>query len=208
MAQIQELEASKDIHLIRIFDKLENELFKDIDIMIAGGSVRKAFMNTDLGRSDIDIFFKSDDDFNAAKERLNDLTAKVYSNPNCVGANIDRGAFNLGLDQVRLQLIRKRFYSGFDSLFEDFDFNICQFGYRNGAIITTIKALADHRDKVLRFSAEGSAQTTSANRLYKYLCRGYSPTLEVIENAIIKENVSLAPWSVSLMDQEEEYGIF
>lgn len=207
MAKIQELEASKDIQLVRIFDTLDSTLFKNIEFMIAGGAVRKAYIGTDLGRSDIDIFFTNEDSYADARIRLKQVTEKVYSNENCCGSNLDRNTFNLGLDNARIQLIKKKFYPDFNSLFDDFDFTICQFGYLNGKFLVSDKAIEDNDRKILRFNNEGLGNVTTMNRLYKYMCRGFTPTHEVIRNTVVNSDCSLAPWSVSLMDLEEEYGL-
>lgn len=208
MAKLQQKQASQHIHLVRVFDKLEKSTFADIPIMIAGGAVRKAFQELDLGRSDIDLFFSNDADFARARQVLGTLTTKIYANPNCVGATLERSQLNLGFDVTRIQLIRKRLYPGFQEMFDDFDFTICQFGYRNGHFQTTERAIEDLAHKRLEFVKPGLGAETTPNRLYKYLCRGFTPSVEIVDNTLVKGSTTLSPWSITLMSREEEYDAF
>lgn len=208
MAQLQQIQAAKHVHLVRVFDKLEQTVFAGVPIMIAGGAVRKAFQELDLGRSDIDLFFANNSDFERARQVLGTLTNKIYANSNCIGATLDRSQLNLGFDCTRIQLIKKRIYPGFLEMFNDFDFTICQFGYRDGFFQTTERAVQDLNDKRLEFVNPGQNAETTPNRLYKYLCRGFTPSVEIVDNTLVKGDVTLSPWSITLMSAEEEYDTF
>jgi hypothetical protein len=195
--------------ITKILQRVEDELFRDFDVLIAGGSVRKAFYDLDLGKSDIDVFFKSMDEVNRASVMLMHLGCYTKKHPNCYGVNVTPDKFNLGSSRVvHIQLISKETYQAIPELLSNFDFTVCQFGYSKGKFITTPEATAHHQNNQLVWNHNASSQKPEINRFAKYLAMGYIPSSDLFERMFTRDREQVTLGSESLDEYGSLYGSF
>lgn len=113
-----------------IISRDDSDLFKiwslkkyliGINGIIAGGVFKNIFNNEKI--KDVDIFFRSKDDFNIAKKKYDDDNRfeLSYKNSN-VYAYIEKST------GIIIELIKKKFYNT-ESILDEFDFSIVKFCY-------------------------------------------------------------------------------
>lgn len=187
---------------------------------IAGGSVRKAYKGELLGKSDIDVFFRSQNDFKKVTDILN-LIREGTLHPNCrhysfsasdanspfSSAEIEAADASLAHAKgyVQVQLIHSAFFDTVEDLMDNFDFTVCQMAYSRGKYFITEKALADDEDKVLRFAKDDYDQNRFKHqRLIKYGKNGYVPNMELYERVFLSPD-ALYCGDFCVNDTGEEY---
>lgn len=186
-------------------------MFPGMDIMIAGGSVRKALVGEPLGTSDYDVFFKNKSDYTKALEHMLANNIHVSRHPNCASFTITKhNDFVKVPDNLYIQLIDKEWHSGLEGLLASFDFTVCQFAYKNRQISYPIKALEDHHLNVLELTSEYATgkRAVSDVRTCKYMAMGYSPSQEIFERVLIGDRDSLKVGDLDLTGYDELYGEF
>ncbi len=203
-AKLEQQIASVDNHLARILYKVETELFDGINVMISGGSVRKAMFGMPLGTSDIDVFFKSKADMDEGARRLMERNCSLKRHPNCIGSHVSRAQYDLGEPTVYMQLITKEAYPTMEQLVAEYDWTVCQFGFSRGVFYFTKEAIEDEYNKRLRYTPT-SKRITSITRFVKYLSLGYQPDAELIHQMLVKDRTELVRFSEELDNMEGLY---
>lgn len=196
--------------IVKGFIVIEEQLFPDMDIMIAGGSVRKALVGEPLGTSDYDVFFKNKSEFTRAVEYMMANNIQVARHPNCASFTINKynQLVKLPGESLYIQLIDKEWHDSVESLMSSFDFTVCQFAYKNQKISYPVSALQDHYDNKLAFTPEYSAGERNASevRTCKYMAMGYTPSQEVFEKVLIGDRETLKAGDLDLTGYDELYG--
>lgn len=140
---------------------------------IAGGSVRKVWQGLPWTGGDVDFFFRDRQQFNHILSMLPALGEryKVVHD----GANAITYMLTLRDGQnIKLQVIRKTWYSSQESLLAAFDFNLAQFVSDGVTILTTASAVDDIRDNVIRANPN-RATPINPLRVLKYAAYGFDP---------------------------------
>ena len=163
---------------------------------IAGGAVRKSYLNINMGESDWDIWFKSPEQFVEAENKLKALGAQqVYTSSNAISYKFqdDNGTIH------NVQIIRKRFYDNAEQIINGFDFTVCQLVTDGNRVIMGPNTARDLKTRTLRLSRPEVPQYIIP-RMVKYIVYGYQPCLELLEQ--IEQVVDLIDWSKSNNDYE------
>lgn len=207
--KLEQQDASPDTALARSLISVERTLLGDWPVIIAGGSVRKALFRQELGKSDIDVFFKDGKDTSEAAQYMSSIGATVRTHPNCIGINLEPGKHAIWpsreTETLYLQLITKAAYPSMEELLEKFDFTVCQFGYQRGKFYFPAEAYQHEVCKYLERSP-GASKTPSFTRYAKYLGLGYTPSIELFERVFITDRSDLRIGSETISDIDDLYG--
>jgi hypothetical protein len=204
--KLQEYKADPEASLVHRLDTVENTLFSEFDVLIAGGAVRKAFNGESLGKSDIDIFFKNDSDHLKAALHLKALGCKVRPHVNCHGVVITKENHPVGTNEgLYIQLIFKERYPTMVELLDGFDYTVCQFGYSKGVFYTTEKAVIHEEKKILSWN-DKCTQQYNMTRYVKYLQLGYTPEVDLFRKVFVHNRESLLIASEEISDYDALYG--
>lgn len=101
-----------------------NNFLRPIPFFIAGGSIRDWITNNGKVINDIDIFFKSKEDYKMADDRFNMGFSLIRSTPN-YSEYVPTKALSSWTKIQKYQLIKKEFFSTPQEVIETFDFTIC-----------------------------------------------------------------------------------
>jgi len=167
-------EDGKEERLKFSVDRLKSERFKLIPepvwsiigdgIWLCGGAMRSLITYEDP--NDFDMFFR-DVEHAAAAQRI--LESKKFKNVfECP----------LGLlttfkkDDIKIQLIKKRYYASINDVIDTFDFTATCAGTDGDIVVMSKDFIRDVRNKVLRLN-KLTYPVASINRLIKYKSYGY-----------------------------------
>lgn len=155
---------------------------------IAGGAALKWYKKQEVGRSDVDVFFRDQHQYNRllkllryyAGDNEDIFKSKFSNNHNYTKLHESTNATTYGCCGHHVQLIHKRFYSSLDEVLDHFDFTICQIGTDGQEWYVTNPQILEHIDQqklvVNRFMPE-----TILKRFFKYWTYGYHPDRELVE---------------------------
>lgn len=194
--------------IIDTFTELE-KLFGEFEVMISGGSVRKAFFNLPLDNSDFDLFFRSKEQFDAAKSVLHKYGITPSVHENCDSFTLTRDMklpINVPKDGIYVQLIKKDMCDDVNQLMSRYDFTVCQFAYDRGTFYFTPQAVADSASYTLRINEHRETNEISASRLIKYIRIGFEPTIELFEAFFIQGRDTYTKKSCELSGYADLYG--
>ena len=135
---------------------------------VAGGFIRRWWNNLKQD-SDIDLFFKSQQDYDVVIKRLEPLTiapAKITETNQMYELKVTDAW------TIKVQAIKHKFYPSMEDLLDSFDFTICQFGFNGQNIVMTNEALIDsQRTRLVPHKIQFGA--SSLRRIVKYTQQGY-----------------------------------
>lgn len=166
---------------------------------IAGGAIRRVFLGEKGVKSDVDVFFQTQDDFNKCKEYFTKPCNKAYFSLNKDGENNTSFKYkNSEGVETEIQLIKKIFPGGVEDLFDNFDFTICQFALcasNLDVLYYTEEALYDTLNKRLVIN-KITYPIASLRRIIKYSKQGFyacqgmlQKFLEVTREVDLSKNV-------------------
>ena len=170
---------------------------------IAGGCARRLWFGQDWVKKDVDFFFSNKEDFNNAVKNVEKHSVDIprenesnsfgdgmlllrKSNPKIHTENASTYEINLkefNNITVTLQLIKKNWHKDLLSLFENFDFTICQFATDGKTVIAPVYAEKDCNLKVLR-QLESSKRRISVRRVIKYSMYGFEPSRDIMKDLV------------------------
>lgn len=141
---------------------------------ICGGAVRKTIVNESLD-SDFDFFFKNEKQFNHWKSKLGrrGLTLLKQNDKNEVWILPSKIDEETDLPEMKVQLIKFRWYDSIQDVLESFDFTISQFGYDGADIYCGDWSLFDLARKKL-VPLQLTYAMSSFRRLTKYAAQGFT----------------------------------
>ena len=140
---------------------------------VAGGAVRRMFTDGIIHVSDIDIFYKNEEDFEKISKMI-ESRDDYKSN----STNFAYKTFILKNENVYiLQLIKKPFLS-VNELLNDFDFTICMAATDGWNWITDDRFFNHLEKKILflnNFTPERRSKISISKRIAKYCSYGFTP---------------------------------
>lgn len=171
------------MQITEINPKMMNGIKPPIDCpenaVIAGGAIRRWFVGREE-LSDVDVFFKSEEDLKKYEESLEKIGFKIAMK----GSN----ASTYERDRVLVQCIKIKYYQNIQDLFDMFDYTVCQFAWDGQKIYTTSEALISVlRGHLAVHKITKEYSVDSLRRAFKYAKKGYWPclgTLQEISNSI------------------------
>lgn len=185
---------------------VESTLLSEFSILIAGGACRKAVFRQDLGKSDIDVFFKQEWEMKEASKYLNSLGCHVKVHPNCHGVKVYEKNSPVGTSEgLYLQLIHKETYPTMEELLSNFDFTVCQFGYAKGKFYYTSEAYEHEQHKVLAANPFAKRKP-NLTRFVKYAGMGYTPSVELFDQMFLQDRESITLRSEEISEYGFLYG--
>lgn len=134
-------------------------------VWLAGGALRTILSKDEI--KDYDLFFKDEAFFYATTVHLEVLGAiKTFECPK-------KELFTYKYGNLKIQLIKKRYYESPEVLLNSFDFTVCQFCWNGRVLFVSSKnSIKDSKNRNLRIN-EIQYPVASLNRLVKYAKRGY-----------------------------------
>ena len=168
------------------------EFNMDTGPLLAGSSVKKIFLDTEMNYSDWDIFCSSKDQYISICEKLKNLTeVDTYT------TTTNAISFKLNInstDSHTVQVINRATFNSADELLNSFDFTVCQFITDGHSFKIGDKTLHDERTKSIRLVTDEIRDTFIA-RLTKYISYGYTPCKELYQK--INQPNSITNWEAS-----------
>lgn len=131
---------------------------------VAGGAGRNIFFEEDFN-ADVDVFFEDIDTCDLWKNHLSKYPEKKASYAI---------TFELpyGLKTIDVQLVEFKLFPHIEDLFDDFDFTVCMFAYREGLLYTMPQAIKDVASNKVVINKVKSGVGTF-HRLQKYENKGF-----------------------------------
>lgn len=165
---------------------------------IAGGAMRKYWVGQEMGKSDWDIYFKNERQFQKVLDILAPMSFNERKNLKIETKNAVTVFFRDGEEYHDVQLIKKYFDSSEDVI-NSFDFTVCQFITDGDIIKYGEHTLSDNKNKLIRLNRkERLTQKGFASRFHKYVLYGYRPSDELWEQ--IEQNNDAIQW------EDDTYG--
>ncbi len=131
---------------------------------LAGGAARKLFYGVEMGKSDLDVFFKDVSQVVAFKQLIKQEGATQ------IGATKNNSTYQL--KGMNIQLIDGMFYTSQGDVLESFDYHLCQFLCDGIDIIRTLDAELNHTDGIITIN-KISLPLYSLARVGKYTDQGF-----------------------------------
>lgn len=161
---------------------------------IAGGYPMRIYSGMNLTHSDIDVFFKDQDQLDKVENYFNNLTHILE----ITTSDLDTNKSSKILDSVsryskfssknantytddhgnKIQLIFNVFHQNLDSIFNHFDINLCKIATDGKIFIASDTTYRDIENKILNFS---HINKNSLKRFTKYVGYGFNPSTETIQ---------------------------
>lgn len=188
-----------------IQNKLGIKLSKT-EFWVAGGAALSWFLGRPTN-GDIDLYFPSEQKFNAFKRALeaklrgveksiseisdylippHDYPHTIHETQNAISYDINDGVTMNHLG--KLQLIRRNFYNNPQECVEDFDISICQIATDGDKIWVGEHTLEDIEKRQFRFTK--NIGVSSARRFIKYHAYGFRAVDEAYDQLFAADNVS------------------
>lgn len=174
--------------------------YLDLDLdkgpWLAGGAVRKFYLNESLENSDWDFWFRNIEQYNIALQRIKDLKAtRVYETENAISFK-----YYVDNDSAQtIQLIRRRFFDKPQQIINGFDFSVCQLVTDGHKVIVGNDTIRDIKSRTLRLAQENVPEYIIP-RIIKYMVYGYRPNIELVEK--IENNNTIIDWSKEALDYD------
>ena len=131
-------------------------------------------------KSDIDVYFND--------EKYWQRTVQIIKNdskfnPAMTHSTVNAATFNMSYNcqAWKVQLIRKNFYQKIEHVIDDFDISVCKIAFDGNRVVMGPTFARDVANRVLRFD---KISPQSHKRLIKYMCYGYRPLDNTIENLV------------------------
>lgn len=152
--------------------------------LLAGGYVRRGMIGQPQD-SDIDLFFKTEEDFKAQEAHLKASGFTLHKENKSTKTYIKDGQ--------EYQLIFGRYYSTYEELLDTFDYTICQCAMlSSGKVLCTLEFLLDAYRKRLAVH-KITYPVASCRRMLKYARQGFT----VCDGTITQLLLSATPENVN-----------
>lgn len=175
--------------IIRLIQAALPALNMDTGPWVAGGSARLLAENiSELGFSDIDVFFPNEEIMKWTRKYLSDRIATAFDGFFLADQKETPASYQFTFHTIDdmtatgqkyvVQLVKKKYYETKEVLFEDFDFTICMFATDGCELISDDRAMSDVKNRKLVLI--NNPPKPKAARLAKYCSHGFVPTVGVI----------------------------
>ncbi len=174
---------------------------------VAGGVARLLSEGvTDIGNSDIDLFFPNDAMFNwATSDVLNHKHVRQNPLYNVLDSTKHPLTTKVKLQhhgsEFIFQFIKKRFYVDIDDLYSDFDFTTTMFATDGFEIVADDRAPVDSKARILNLNPENRPVKPKAARLAKYCAYGFTPGPGVLKHMLGVDLPIFAPTEALTVDE-------
>lgn len=184
----------EDLEIFTVLKELP-EIHKD-KVWLAGGAIRRTLIG-DLLTSDLDFFFKSEDDLKQFRKELIDKGAEE------VTKNDHQETYSIQIKNKSylIQLIKINYYDSVEDVLNSFDFTITQFAYDGKDLICGDYSLWDLARKRLALHKLTYGVATM-RRLIKYTNQGYTACAGVMQSILeaVVNNPSVINSDVQYID--------
>lgn len=152
---------------LNYFNHLDSNLLNlaNDGIYLAGGSLRSIFDKTSV--DDYDFFFENPSIVSYAKKYLKEAGYDLVFE--CTAGEL----FTYKKNDIKVQLVCKRYYDNVLDLMYTFDFTVCHFALHNGNLFFTKNAIKAAREKRIEINSI-TYPIASLRRLQKYIQKGYT----------------------------------
>ena len=172
---------------------------------IAGGSLHRTYRDLSLNDSDIDVFFKDNEQLSKYILDLNGnaLINKKYTVKSYIVSEWHHTFVITYLDlDIKIQCVSFKYFESIEKLFESFDIYLCRIAYDGTNVIYEENALNNIKNNQLKFN-EGSIYYPSVTlkRMVKYIKLGYNiedVDLKVLTHAFYKSKKK----AIDILDQD------
>lgn len=155
---------------------------------IAGGAVRRMFLEQSPWTADIDYFVSNVQTRQLLESRLEMMDAQksqetkdqiTYLVPQIWNADRE-------LPPLKVQVIKARYRDTLEAHLREFDYTICQTGWDGTRFIVSTRGYKDLTDH--RLNLVGPLHTISGSwmRILKYASQGFAPTSETVRTLLLK----------------------
>jgi hypothetical protein len=156
---------------------------------IAGGYPMRIYSGMELITSDIDVFFKDQQQLESHQKFFNDYCHPLVScfdfseKPPEIKTRFNKFSTTNADTYTdehgnKIQLIFNVFHKDLNSIFDHFDINLCKIATDGKIFIANESTYHDIENKILNFS---KIQSSSLKRFTKYVKYGFKPSKETIE---------------------------
>lgn len=182
------------------------EIFKECNVIIAGGAITSVFCNRDV--KDLDIYVRKQEDFELFIEL-------VFAGDFCLIANNLTNRSILFRDKItgqHVQLIVYKFFNSVENLFKDYDF-ICNMGaleFIDGEeeFVLHENFLKHNSQRYLEFNEGTAYPLISALRVQKYVDKGYfCPKAQFLRILLAVNKKNIDSWATLKDEIGGMYGL-
>ena len=154
---------------------------------IAGGAVLRWYQNKPVGDHDVDVFVKNDEQFEQVKNNIiNKLNGTILFNSD----NASTYKVYINRDTpYKIQLI-KHYCDSLKDCLDRFDFTVCKISTDGVSWVKGQNFDRDFESKSLVI--EGGLRPDSIKRVVKYICYGYEPGDDLLDELYNDDNLKLA----------------
>jgi hypothetical protein len=155
-----------DFKCIEFFDNIILNKLNNIDCWVAGGALRDYYTSGMLLEgTDVDVFFKSKEDFDEAIKLIEQYNFPLEQSTN--------DTILYDINGILVHFIRKIYYKDVISLINDFDFTVCCAAVGKSVAFATDEFFRDIAKKKLVIKTLNTPLST-LKRTYRYTKRGYT----------------------------------
>jgi hypothetical protein len=158
---------------------------------VAGGAVLRWLDQKPLDNHDLDVFCRTQDQYQQVIEKLVCIKWDSDHNIECLKQHDSVNATTWKVkhrDISRTVQIIKRPYLMLSELFSVFDIGVCRMATDGVRVIAASGALEDFQNRHISISLP--AHKHCIQRIVKYMCYGYTPSWDVIQNIIDSDEYS------------------
>ena len=162
---------------------------------IAGGSVLSWYKGEPVGSGDIDVYFKTEDDFKKFYKLIEPKSEEGYGgifnikkqNPDVdIVFSSDNAITFVYKDKWKIQLIKQGFYNRPQDVIDNFDISVCQLVTDGKDFAAGKDTLVDIKTNTLRIV---KYRPGSVSRFVKYQAYGYKPLPNTLDNILAMPNL-------------------
>lgn len=153
---------------------------------IAGGAAIQWYRGQQVGRHDIDVFFKDEQQFAALKNKISKDVTKIFNDDSTLEITPSVLIFNSSnaetyrWNEFTVQLIKSRYFDSVDQLLDYFDITACKLATDGHSWYTNHRSTEQHiNDYILDMDI--IRPDMAVKRMFKYWIYGYQPTVDLIE---------------------------
>lgn len=166
--EIEENKVDTRFEKNKLYDYLGKSLVESLEeynVILAGGTIASLFTSSEI--NDIDLYFRSKEDFAAFAERVMD--------GEWITSHTNKSTL-FQYDELPVQLIHFSFFKEVEDVFNSFDFTVCMgaFDFKTREFVFHKDFLKHNSQKILKFNSNTDYPLVSLMRTDKYQKKGYS----------------------------------
>lgn len=141
------------------------QMFKDYNVIVAGGMITSLFNNKEI--NDVDVYFRDQKDIVA-------FMTEIWEGGKWIKCHTNKATM-ITIDDVDVQLIHYNYFANAEEIFNAFDFTVCMgaFDFQTEQFYFHDDFLKHNSQRVLKFNKNTSFPLISLMRIRKYEEKGY-----------------------------------